>query len=192
MELKKFLRTQNLENRKTFDEAAHFSANNKIVSSVQELSVSLISSKKRDTLDKRGIIGLYWPMKGEPDLLKLAVNSNWIVGLPKIRGTKMDFIRYDVGTELERSNFGKLMQPKNNSKLLPNIIVVPGIAYSLKGDRLGFGVGHYDRYFVKNNSIQSTIKTGVCFHENLYENLPREPHDIQVDYIITYKTIIAI
>ena len=116
MELKKFLRTQNLENRKTFDEAAHFSANNKIVSSVQELSVSLISSKKRDTLDKRGIIGLYWPMKGEPDLLKLAVNSNWIVGLPKIRGTKMDFIRYDVGTDLERSNFGKLMQPKNNKK----------------------------------------------------------------------------
>ena len=69
---------------------------------------------------------------------------------------------------------------------------MPGIAYSLKGDRLGFGVGHYDRYFVKNNSIQSTIKIGVCFHENLYENLPREPHDIQVDYIITDKTIIAI
>ena len=192
MELKRFLRAQILENRKIFDESSYFSANNKIVSSVQELILSLISSKKRGTLDKRGIIGLYWPMKGEPDLLKLAVSSNWIVGLPKIRGTKMDFVRYDAGVILERSNFGKLMQPKNNSKLSPNIIVVPGIAYSLKGDRLGFGAGHYDRYFVKNNSIQNTIKIGVCFHENLYENLPREPHDIQVDYIITDKTIIAI
>ena len=193
MELKKILRAQILANRKNFDEAKHFSANNKIVNNVQELILSLVvSSKKSGTLDKRGIIGLYWPMKGEPDLLKLVINSNWIVGLPKIQGTKMNFVRYDVGTALERSDFGKLMHPKNNSRLFPNIIVVPGVAYSLKGDRLGFGVGHYDRYFAKNNSIKNMIKIGVCFYENLYENLPREPHDIQVDYIITDKTIIAI
>ncbi len=192
MELKKLLRIKILENRKNFDEEAYFSENNSIIKSVQELILSLIPPKKRGTLDKKSMVGIYWPIKGEPNLLKLVVNSKWVVGLPKIKGTKMDFVRYDTGAALEKSNFSKLMHPISNNKLFPSIVVVPGIAYSLKGDRLGFGVGHYDRYFAKNNSGQNPIKIGVCFHENLYENLPRELHDIQLNYIITDKTIIAI
>ena len=192
MKLKKNLRAQILEERKFFDEDAYFFTNNRIIQSVQELFLSLIPKKKIGRLDKDAIIGLYWPMKGEPDLLKLTINSKWIVGIPKIRGTKMNFVRYDTGAALEKSGFGKLMQPQNNSKLSPNIIVVPGVAYSLGGDRLGFGAGHYDRYFVQNKSTQNAIKIGVCFHEHLYEFLPCEPHDIQLDYIITDKITIKL
>lgn len=197
MELKKSLRAQILANRKNFDKKTYFHANNSIVKSTQDVLNSLISQTnskntiqlKRDILDKATIVGLYLPMRGEPDLLKLANLGLW-VAIPKLRDAKMDFVMYEIGERLERNGFGKLMQPESNRKLSPDIIVIPGIAFSINGDRLGFGTGHYDRYFAKVKSAKNITKIGVCFHENLYEYLPRKSHDIRMDYVITEKTII--
>ena len=199
MELKKSLRTQILIDRKNFDENKYFHTNNNIVKSVQDVLNSLTSQTKSknaiqlkpDILDKVTIVGLYLSMKGEPDLLELA-NLGLRVAIPKFRDTSMDFVMYEIGEELERSGFGNLMQPRRNRKLSPNVIVIPGMAFSINGDRLGFGTGHYDRYFAKVKSTQNVTKIGVCFHENLYEYLPREYHDIKLDYIITDKTTIAL
>ncbi len=190
MELKNSLRKTIVEDRKKFSEVMHSNANDTIIKNVSDFLYSQIS-EKADSLDKklRLIVGLYWPMAGEPDLLKLAVASKWSVVIPKIRGERMDFVKYEVGHELEISLFGKLKQPRNNIKVVPNIAILPGLAFSLSGHRLGFGVGHYDKYFAKIGS--SITKIGVCFHENLYECLPYEAHDTKMDYIITDKIIIS-
>ena len=70
-------------------------------------------------------------------------------------------------------------------ELKPDIVIIPSLAYSLHGNRLGFGMGYYDKYFNKIDVNSKIIKLGVCFHEYLYEYLPTEDHDIKMDYIIT-------
>lgn len=163
------------------------------------LEASVLIEKSVETIlestlgkDKTNIIGLYYPIKGEPDLLNLINKLDYNIAIPKLWGTKLEFIKYNKSAGFEQSEFGELMQPKNNDIVQPNIVVFPGIAFSIVGDRLGFGSGHYDRYFGRVDPEQDIKKIGVCFHENLYETLPRESHDIQSNYIVTNKIIISL
>ncbi len=61
--------------------------------------------------------------------------------------------------------------------------VVPGIAFSKEGYRLGYGKGYYDRFLEK----RKTFKAGLTFDELLVESLPYESHDKKMDVIITKK-----
>ena len=190
MELKNSLRKKILLDRKKFSEVEHFNSNDIIIKNVSDFLYSKVKEKD-NSLEKKFklVVGLYWPMAGEPDLLKLVVDPIWSVGIPKIKGERMDFVKYEVGSQLEMNMFGKLKQPSNNIKLIPDIAILPGMAFSLFGHRLGFGLGYYDKYFSKID--KKITKIGVCFYENLYEYLPHEPHDIKMDYIITDKSIIS-
>jgi 5-formyltetrahydrofolate cyclo-ligase len=190
MELKKNLRKKILLDRKKFSKVDHLKENDIIVKNISDFLHSKVSEKDYSPEKKLKLItGLYCPMLGEPNLLKLVVSPKWTVVIPKIRGEEMDFVKYEVGSHLETIMSGKLKQPGNNIKLVPNIAILPGLAFSLSVDRLGFGAGYYDKYFAKTGS--KITKIGVCFHENLYECLPREAHDTKMDYIITDKTIIS-
>ena len=56
-----------------------------------------------------------------------------------------------------------------------DVVVVPGLAFTLDGRRLGQGGGHYDRFLPRLRPDCVTI--GACFAEQLVDDLPREPHD---------------
>lgn len=199
MESKKLLREKFLSLRKESKDLSHGLDNDIIVKNTQEVIDSIISNKnkriisdkKPDILDNNTIIGLYWPLKGEVDLIKLAIKFSKKIALPKIKGTKMYYVKYGLGSKMERSSFNKLMQPQNENKVEPSIIIIPALSLSLQGDRLGFGAGYYDRYIDKA-SKKKIMKIGVCFHRDLSEYLPREPHDLALDYVITDKTIIEL
>jgi 5-formyltetrahydrofolate cyclo-ligase len=190
MELKQTLRQRILADRKKFNEVAHLKENDSITKNLKDF-LNFRVNEIADFPDKKSrlIIGLYWPVTAEPDLLKLAIDPKYSVVIPKIRGERMDYVKYEIGSSLETSISGKLKQPRNNTKIVPDIAIVPGLAFSLSGHRLGFGTGYYDKYFAKNKNI--ITKIGVCFHENLYEYIPYQPHDVKMDYIITDKTIIS-
>ena len=64
-------------------------------------------------------------------------------------------------------------------------VFIPGIAFSRSGDRLGFGKGYYDRFL----SHLGGVKIGVCYDFQMLDTLPRSPHDIKMDIIITEKRI---
>ena len=189
---KKIIRAKIIEDRKLFNEDTKFSANQKIIKEIRKLINVIDSGGENNKKNKNSVVGLYWPIKGEPDLLKLAINSKETIAIPKIYGERIDFVRYTIGSPLEMSKFLKIMQPKGNEKLKPYIVIVPSLAYSLQGYRLGFGSGHYDKYFSRIDPNSTIIKIGVCFHEYLYEYLPAQEHDIKMDYIITDKIIITL
>lgn len=65
----------------------------------------------------------------------------------------------------------------------PDVIVVPGLAFTSAGARLGQGGGWYDRLLAEVRSDCLTV--GVCFAEQIVEDLPTEPHDIAVELIVT-------
>jgi 5-formyltetrahydrofolate cyclo-ligase len=65
----------------------------------------------------------------------------------------------------------------------PQWFLVPGVGFSTKGQRLGRGKGFYDR-FLENDS---GTKIGLCWSEQLKENIPVESHDCHMDFVITEK-----
>ncbi len=197
MKSKKVLRAKFLALRNKSEDLSHGLVNEIIVKNTQEVIDSLLLSRNKatkntDLLDNNKSIGLYWPMKGEVDLIKLVIKFSAKVALPKIKGTKMYYAKYDPSSKMEKSEFSKLMQPQNENKIEPNIIVIPALSLSLSGDRLGFGGGYYDKYINKKAQKRKIIKIGVCFHRDLSEYLPREPHDLVLDYVITDKIIIKL
>lgn len=69
-----------------------------------------------------------------------------------------------------------------------SICVVPGLAFSKKGFRLGYGKGYYDR-FLKN---YISISIGLCYNELVLNELPTDEFDIPVNYVITENSIITV
>ncbi len=63
----------------------------------------------------------------------------------------------------------------------PDITLVPGLAFTRTGQRLGMGGGYYDRYLVQH---PATYKIGLCFEEQLAEVLPADAHDVGMDEVL--------
>ena len=72
------------------------------------------------------------------------------------------------------------------------MIVLPGVAFTLQGDRLGHGMGYYDKYLKEyferfpNNSEHQTILVGLGYREQIVDTLPVDEHDWKLNFIITY------
>lgn len=65
----------------------------------------------------------------------------------------------------------------------PDVVIVPGLAFTLGGERLGQGGGWYDRFLAERRDDCATI--GVGFGEQLLGSLPTETHDIVLDAVVT-------
>lgn len=61
-----------------------------------------------------------------------------------------------------------------------DLIIIPGLAFDLNGNRVGFGKGYYDK-FLEN---YSGIIVAPHYEFQLYKNLPSEPHDKKIDYLL--------
>lgn len=69
-----------------------------------------------------------------------------------------------------------------------DIILVPALAVDLTGHRLGYGKGYYDTLL----SAYKGLRIAVVFDFQVVAEVPHESHDVQVDRIVTDKTIIEI
>ncbi len=65
----------------------------------------------------------------------------------------------------------------------PDVIVIPGLAFTLDGERLGQGGGWFDRFLPGRRADCTTI--GVCFAAQLVDHLPTDEHDIRLDIVLT-------
>ncbi|WP_342541174.1 5-formyltetrahydrofolate cyclo-ligase [Heyndrickxia sp. FSL K6-6286] len=108
------------------------------------------------------------------------------VAVPKcVPQTKeMVFKQITSFTQLESVYFG-LYEPIDVASEIKktdlDLIIVPGLAFTKQGYRLGFGGGYYDRFLLKYEGS----KISLAFSEQIKQNLPIEDHDIPVDIIIT-------
>lgn len=76
-----------------------------------------------------------------------------------------------------------------------DIEIIPGIGFDLKGNRLGYGAGYYDKLLSHKSKRLSKTKgrittIALAFEEQIAEKIPSEPHDIRVDLIVTDKRLI--
>lgn len=105
------------------------------------------------------------------------------VVLPRVAGDDMDFYPY-IPSSLKVGAFG-IEEPQGSEPISPDeidVIAVPGVAFTTDGKRCGRGKGYYDKYLSRSGF--RAIKIGVCYAEQLAEDIPNEPHDIVMDYMI--------
>lgn len=102
--------------------------------------------------------------------------------LPRVNGVNLDILPYDE-SRLELGSF-HIEEPTGNDLVDPSeidLIVVPAVAYDRRGNRLGRGKGFYDRLLAEARAT----KIGVGYEFQLVDDLPAEPHDVPMDYVIT-------
>ena len=76
-----------------------------------------------------------------------------------------------------------ILEPENPIKIKEvDVFLVPGVAFTASGKRLGRGGGYYDKLLSK---YPDTLKIGITFNERIMQNLPTESHDISMDYVFT-------
>ncbi len=71
-----------------------------------------------------------------------------------------------------------------------DIVIVPAVAYDKNRYRLGYGGGFYDRFL--NELRDDAITVGIAFDLQIFESVPKEDHDAQLNYIITESQILAL
>lgn len=64
-----------------------------------------------------------------------------------------------------------------------DVVIVPGLAFTTSGERLGQGGGWYDRFLAETRDDCTAV--GVAFAEQIVEEIPCEPHDRRVHVVVT-------
>jgi len=152
--------------------------------------LSLIKSNfKKETLK----LALYYPSSFEIDVLKLIENkymANENILLPVIEeNNRMSFFPWEKNRVLLVNKFG-ILEPIKTKFKIPNLILVPILAFDRNKYRLGYGKGFYDRYLNKYLKKFSNILTvGVAFSFQKYHKLPIDKNDVKLDFILTEKGI---
>ncbi|HAJ32233.1 MAG TPA: 5-formyltetrahydrofolate cyclo-ligase [Candidatus Atribacteria bacterium] len=99
---------------------------------------------------------------------------------------------FDFDTELEKGKKGILEPKKEYYRLFPpeniDLIIIPGVAFDLSGNRIGRGFGYYDNFLRKIHT--STKIIALAFEMQIVKKIPNDKNDIPVHKIITEKRII--
>lgn len=137
------------------------------------------------------VLGCYAPMTTEADWTKKFLGESNLC-FPQVDTKNKNLIfRSSMISELRvQKLFGKELRVPDlkSEKLKPHMLLVPGLAFTEQGHRLGRGGGYYDRYL---GSFKGT-KLGICYEGQLRNKLPQESHDALVDYIVTEKRVIEV
>lgn len=139
---------------------------------------------------KAGSVLLYAPLAKELDVWPLvedALQAGKVVALPRFDAETKSYaacqIR-DLSREVELGQYG-IREPIRSCISVPlnrlDFALVPGVAFDLHGRRLGRGRGYYDILLAK---VRGTT-CGVAFDEQIVREVPVEPHDSDVNCILT-------
>ena len=137
----------------------------------------------------------YYPASFEVNILKLfdlnAMDKIRIF-LPVITGkNSMHFYKWEKHDVLQINKFGMLEPFKSLKNIVPNVMLIPLLAYDNKNNRLGYGGGFYDRYLKKYLKTYNNILTiGIAFSFQKHHKLPVSNNDVKLDYILTEKGIV--
>lgn len=160
---------------------------------VREEASRAIRDRVHDLLAQTAVVSAFWPLHEEVDLRPLLLDlarGGGTVALPVVASAPGEPPRLEhrvMPSEaglLVRGRFG-VMEPPPSSPLVDprevGVALVPGLAASRGGSRLGYGGGFYDAFL----RASPARRVGVVFGPCLVDALPSEPHDARLDVIAT-------
>jgi 5-formyltetrahydrofolate cyclo-ligase len=138
------------------------------------------------------VIGAYVPIWSEVDsrpVISWAHDNDIDVVLPAVVGaTALTFRRHRSGDPLDVGRFGTRAPPAHAETAVPDLVILPMIAFDRAGTRLGYGGGFYDREIARLRvEGHRPVLVGLAFAAQEVPAIPAEPHDARMDWIVTEK-----
>ncbi len=131
-----------------------------------------------------GTIAIGDELNADPLLSRLAGKGARIV-LPRVEPDGQMTFRDATKATLEKGPFG-LTQPSATSEIVrPNLVLAPLLAFDLRGRRLGYGKGYYDRAVTQLRSTGRVFYLGLAYAQQQVDAVPVERHDILLDWVET-------
>lgn len=142
----------------------------------------------------RGVpIAGYMPIRTEIDPLPAMAEASAYgpVGVPVIDGAgqPLRFALWEPEMEMTEGLFGAAI-PAEPVFMVPEIVIVPLVAFDRKGGRLGYGGGFYDRTLEGLRERGPVLAVGFAYAAQEAQDLPLEPTDQPLDAIITEQGVL--
>ena len=180
MKEKKNLREYMLSERKTTDFRFKRNYDNQICKTLKERLITNQDIK---------VVHSYLPIKGEIDItpfLDWSLKNNIKIICPKVIGKgQMESIELEDLQKIDVGPF-RTIHPGSNRKFdgETDLVLVPGLAFDLNLNRLGYGGGYYDRFLRKQTKSKNLA---LLYPFQLIETVPIEQHDIKVDELLLFS-----
>jgi 5-formyltetrahydrofolate cyclo-ligase len=135
------------------------------------------------------VVAGYVPIGSEADprsLLADAEAAGCTLALPHVTSVAapMRFLRWSIDAPLADGPFGLKQPESDTATAVPDVVLVPLVAFDGRLTRLGQGAGHYDRAL---SMLPDAVAIGVAWSIQEAEELPADPWDIPLHAIITEK-----
>lgn len=129
----------------------------------------------------------YWALPDELPTRSFILHTHGRkrVLLPAVRGDELVLHPFEGEDRMRPVPPFGILEPEGKEIVSPeevDLVIVPGVAFSPAGHRLGRGKGFYDRLFPR---MPHAVRVGVCLRTQLVDEVPFEPHDTLMDAVIT-------
>jgi 5-formyltetrahydrofolate cyclo-ligase len=147
---------------------------------------------------KAKVIAVYYPLRGEVDILEMIrkdiAGKRFCFPVMELAEKRLRFFEVNnLDADFVQGPFGVREPDTEKTKAVDigeiDMVIVPGIAFDRQHNRLGRGVGFYDRFL--ETLTHSTAKIGIAFEFQLLDDLPIHlQHDRKVDLIVSEGGVI--
>lgn len=141
------------------------------------------------------VVALYSPIGSEPDVGPLAEAleaAGIALGLPVdwSSGTPLIYRRWSPGDRLAAGPLGIGEPLEDADEVEPDVVFTPMAAFDRRGQRIGYGAGNVDRTLSALRAQKPVTVIGVGFAIQEEPEIPVEPHDEPLDYVMTETGLI--
>ncbi|WP_420472925.1 5-formyltetrahydrofolate cyclo-ligase [Noviherbaspirillum sp. ST9] len=132
-----------------------------------------------------GILGVYWPIRGEPDLREcyaVLAEQGTRLALPIVvdRNAPLRFLAWEPGDAMIKDSFGVAI-PASGEEVRPGALLIPCVGFNEQRFRLGYGGGFYDRTLAQAGR---PVTVGIAYAQSR-ARFDADAHDVPLDYVIT-------
>ncbi len=172
--------------RKSAARAAAFARRKQAHALHRDAAAQALAGHLNDLTDQ--VVAGYLPIRTEADPLAamttLAVTNRICVPVIAGKGQPLVFHEWTPDCALVEGPFG-VMVPRDGAVLLPEVLIVPLVAFDPRLYRLGYGGGFYDRTLEQLRAWRTTRAIGFAYSAQRAEALPLEPTDQPLDELVT-------
>jgi 5-formyltetrahydrofolate cyclo-ligase len=140
---------------------------------------------------KATVIACYYSIGSEvrtQDIMQEILSNGKTLALPRVVDNELIFYEVKRFEDLEKGEYG-IMEPKHHCEKITSfdVIIVPAVAMSRDGWRLGYGRGFYDRFLSDKNTMTITPE----YAKQIVKNIPKSKNDIPIRWVVTEDEAIS-
>jgi len=145
-----------------------------------------------DLVPRGASLGLFWPIRGEPDLREFAAGlraAGARLSLPVVveKRAPVEFHAWIPDAPMV-SGIWDIPVPADGERMRPRVLLIPLVGFDERCYRLGYGAGYYDRTLA--TLPEETLAIGVGYEFSCLSTIYPQPHDLPMDLIVTETRVV--